>query len=106
MWSLIRSDRSPVEDRRPIEGLTSKPRPNSEPSIFTLFSSSADRAPTARTEVLSDFHYINSYLSISRVAVQRRTTPQLFQDLVVRSPSLCVSRFALITVAEQESPKT
>ena len=63
MWSLIRSDRSPVEDRRPIEGLTSKPRPNSEPSIFTLFSSSADRAPTARTEVLSDFHYINSYLS-------------------------------------------
>ena len=28
--SLIRSDRPP-EDRRPIEGLTSKPRPNSEP---------------------------------------------------------------------------
>ena len=108
MWSLIRSDRSPVEDRRPIEGLTSKPRPNSEPSIFTLFSSSADRAPTARTEVLSDFHYINSYLSISRAASSdaQGTTPQLFQDLVVRSPSLCVSRFALITVAEQESPKT
>jgi hypothetical protein len=36
---LIRSDRPP-EDRRPIEGLTSKPRPNSEPahSCFFLFS--------------------------------------------------------------------
>ena len=32
--SLIRSDRPP-EDRRPIEGLTSKPRPmNSEPALL------------------------------------------------------------------------
>ena len=34
--SLIRSVRSP-EDRRPIEGLTSKPRPNSEPALFFFF---------------------------------------------------------------------
>ena len=34
--SLIRSDRPP-EDRRPIEGLTSKPRPNSEPALFLFF---------------------------------------------------------------------
>ena len=34
--SLIRSDRSP-EDRRRIEGLTSKPRPNSEPALFFLY---------------------------------------------------------------------
>ena len=34
--SLIRSDRPP-EDRRPIEGLTSKPRPNSEPALLFFF---------------------------------------------------------------------
>ena len=31
--SFTRSDRSP-EDRRPIEDLTSKPRPNSEPALY------------------------------------------------------------------------
>ena len=36
--SFIRSDRPPVEDRRPIEGLTSKPRPNSEPALSFFFS--------------------------------------------------------------------
>ena len=34
--SLTRSDRPP-EDRRPIEGLTSKPRPNSEPALLFFF---------------------------------------------------------------------
>ena len=44
--SLIRSDRPP-EDRRPIEGLTSKPRPNSEPALsFFLFE--CHWTPTAR----------------------------------------------------------
>ena len=38
--SLIRSDRSP-EDRRRIEGLTSKPRPNSEPAQSDLTLSTA-----------------------------------------------------------------
>ena len=33
---LTRSDRSP-EDQRPIEDLTSKPRPNSEPALSFSF---------------------------------------------------------------------
>ena len=44
--SLIRSDRPP-EDRRPIEGLTSKPRPNSEPALLFFFFE-CHWAPTAR----------------------------------------------------------
>ena len=44
--SLIRSDRPP-EDRRPIEGLTSKPRPNSEPAL-SFFFFECRWTPTAR----------------------------------------------------------
>ena len=44
--SLIRSDRPP-EDRRPIEGLTSKHRPNSEPALLFFFFE-CHWAPTAR----------------------------------------------------------
>jgi len=36
----------PSEDRRPIEDLTSKPRPNSEPAFFSFFG--ANWAPSAR----------------------------------------------------------
>ena len=42
---LTRSDRSP-EDQRPIEDLTSKPRPNSEPALsFFFFWSPASQEP-------------------------------------------------------------
>ena len=64
-----RSDRSP-EDRWPIEGLTSKPRPNSEPALL----SECHWAPSASAPQRAPFVLNGCSLCLVRLIAARLTT--------------------------------